>query len=204
MRKKRILPHIVALIAALCIVWLPSMTVAAGATEIDGIGATRERVRRGDTFDIVVNVPASYNIADTAEIRVKFDTSVFEVKSWRPTINNSDVMSNYSNTEGFFVLVAANCNASLSNGLTFTATMKVKSNAPLGTYTFTLAKYILRNYDTNYRWAPQTKAVDVTISNDITSVSGNVSLSSVKPITSATAVLSGTDGYLAAKEVADL
>lgn len=195
MRKKRILPHIVALIAAMCIVWLPCMTLTAGATEINGIGATRERVRRGDTFDIVVNVPATNNIADTVDMRITFDPAVFEVRSWNPSIRNSDVMSNFSNTEGFMALVAANSYADLSGGLTFTATMRVKTSAAIGSSDIRLRRAIVDNYDTKYRWQPQTTSVTVKVSNELASVTGNISLKSVKPITDdVTVVLRDADG----------
>ena len=207
MRKKRILPHIVALIAALFIAGLPHgigilpTDTVARAAEIDGIGATRERVRRGDTFDIVVNVPATNNIADTVDIRIAFDPTVFEVRSWRPTINGSDVMSNFSNTDGFLALVAANVYANLNNGLTFTASMKVKTNAPLSTYEFKLSRAIVDNYDTKYRWVPQTTGINVIVSNETASVSGNVSLKSATPITAATAVLRDSEGHSVSQNI---
>ena len=207
MRKKWILPHIVALVAALFIAGLPHgvgilpTAATAGAAEIDGIGATKERVRRGDTFDIVVNLPATNNIADTVDIRIGFDPSVFEVRSWRPTINGSEVMSNYSNADGFLALVAANSYADLSRGLTFTASMKVTSNAPVGSYLFTLKRAIIDNYDTKYRWQPGTTAAKVEVSNDLISVSGSLSLVSSKPIAGATVVLTDNQGFSVSKDV---
>ena len=182
MRKKRILPHIVALIAALFIAGLPHgigilpTDTVAEATEIDGIGATKERVRRGDTFDIVVNVPATNNRADTLEIRIDFDPAAFEVTRWAPSIGSGSALANYDNSRGFAVVVAANSNIDLSRGLVFTATLKAKNYAPTGIQDIRLSRWDVSNTDTGYCWTPAVTSLTLKVVDNLVSVSGKIAL----------------------------
>lgn len=188
MRKKRILPHIVALIAALFIAGLPHgigilpTDTVARAAEIDGIGATRERVRRGDTFDIVVNVPAVNAWADTVEIKIEYDPDVFTVTSWSPRLSSGNVMSNRDNSKGFVIVAAANAKVDLNYGMSFVATVKVNNAAKVGQHNILLTRADVSNYDTGYRWRPSTYSVPIKVTNDLVSISGKITANGVQGI----------------------
>jgi hypothetical protein len=203
MRKKRILPHIAALIAALCIAGglpygsgaVPDLCVNADAAEISGIGVTKNKVRQSETFDITVNVPAVNAVADTVEIRIDFDPAVFEITTWNPIVRSGTVIPNLDNDRGFAIIVAAGANESLKNGLSFTAGARVKSNAPLGASSIRLARADVSNTDTGYSWSPQTTSVSVTVADKLVPVSGKIALAMPDTFSdSATVTLTDSSG----------
>ena len=205
MRKKRILPHIAALAAALCMTVLPSglgavpdMTVDAGAeTEINGIGATKNTVRQGESFDVIVNVPQMNAYADTVEIRLGFDPDVFELTSWEPQIASGTSMKNSDTQKGFAIVVAANANVNLSYGLTVTAGFRAKSTAALGNSAISLKRADVSNTETGFSWTPSTRDVQIKVADNLAPVSGKISLN-LPTSASETAQISltGSDGSL--------
>lgn len=183
MKVKRILSTIAAVAVALCSFSLPAITgvsppmavtVSAAETDVNGITATKERVRRNESFDIVVNVPPAAETADTVEIRLSFDPEVFEVTSWNPSVSGGSSQKNYDNSKGFAILAAANSDVNLSGGLTFSATVRAKNSAPTGAHTFRLSRGDVSNTETGYSWQPETREVSVKVVDRIVSVSGSV------------------------------
>ena len=203
MRKKRILPHVAALIAAFFMLGLtqgliavPDMTVkASAATELNGIGTSKAKVRQGESFEVIINVPATNAIADTIELRINFDPTVFEITSWNPVISTGTVMTNLDNNKGFAIVVAAGAGESLKNGLSITAQAIAKSTAAIGTSALNLARADVSNTETGYCWTPQALSASVTIADKLVPISGTISL--VMPATfsdSATVTLTDKNG----------
>ena len=150
----------------LCIILTVSVIpVTASAAAVNGIGVSSDTVSPGGSFTVTITVPPLEN-ADTASIRVSFDSSAFEVVSWEPSIANS--LSNSG--DGFFVLTSANASRviELGGGLTLTAQMSAKAGAPEGTYTFTLSdhsfSYVADNgYDSVELWFPEIASANITV-----------------------------------------
>lgn len=137
----------------------------------DDITVSKSNLKPNDEFEVYINVPANPQNADTASLKVEFDSSAFEVKSWEPVISGGTA----GKGEGYFSLAAANAERKidLSNGLTLTATLKVKSAANNGSYAIKLTKssfsYVADNgYEYIELWSPEVKNVNVKVNAEPT------------------------------------
>lgn len=113
-------------------------SVTSYAADVNGISISAGELSPGDTFTVTVSVPPSGN-ADTGSVEVNFSASAFEVTSWEPGISGGIVNSG----DGFFVVAAANASRviDLSAGLELKATLRVKSSATGGSYSFLLTRH---------------------------------------------------------------
>ena len=208
MKMKRILSAIMALAVALCCLCLPGgeggfpeLSVSAGAEATGGISVSAASVRRGETFDVIVNVPAVDEIADTIEVRIMFDPTMFEITEWNPRVSGT-VEKNLSNDDGFAILASASSNYSLRNGLTITAKARAKSNAVAGKGSFKLLFVEVKNFETGYKWIPATTEAFVKVVDKIVSVSGAVTLKTAGTITdNATVTVTDSTGKSTVKTV---
>ncbi|MBQ9383134.1 MAG: hypothetical protein IJT87_02735 [Ruminiclostridium sp.] len=165
---KRIMKFLPLLIVP-AVIMLMQLTCSAAFTT--GIDAESSAVSPGDIFKINVKIPVLAN-ADTASIRVEFDSSAFTVLEWHPYL--SDGLNETPFGDGYFAAVSANASRAidLSKGMTLTATMKVNTGARSGNYVFKLVKHDLSYYDeTNNSivelWtAPELEQVSVGIASE--------------------------------------
>ena len=160
----------------------------------DGLSVSQTKVRRGDDFDVLVTVPPVDVIADTAQIKVFFDTDAFKVVSWEPRINGRTVTSNYDNDLGFFAMAAGNVELDLSSGVTFYATLRTYKNVDVGDYTFRMAQPIINSYSDGYRWQPAERTATIRVANDLAFISGKVSAVGVSEGDKAKVTLTDRDG----------
>ncbi|MBQ3842612.1 MAG: hypothetical protein II820_07965 [Ruminiclostridium sp.] len=138
-----------------------------------GISASVESVKQGATFSVYVTVPAIQEYADTASILAEFDSDMFEVVSWAPSMPGSFKNSG----SGFFSLAASNADKviDLTRGLTLKAELRAKSNSPVTTGIITLKRaslaYVESNgYDYRELWQPAVTSVRVSVSRAETPV----------------------------------
>ncbi len=143
------------------------------SAELNGLSVSDKDLIQGEEFEIYIDIPASSEKADTASLKVEFDSSAFEVKNWSPVIPGGTIGMG----DGYFTLAAANAERKidLSNGLTLTAIIKVKSTAKNGSYDFKLTKssfsYVADNgYDYVELWSPAVKSVAVKVNAEPTVV----------------------------------
>lgn len=171
------------LTAILCaVIAVTIFPAAAGAVPVSGISISDSSPAPGSTFTVTVSVPAAEN-ADTASVRVEFDSSAFEVTEWSPKMENSLCNSG----KGFFVLTSANADRviDLSRGLELKATVRASDSAS-GAYTFRLVKhsfsYVKDNgYEYVELWQPTFTEASVNIggspANGTSGGSGSVPVS---------------------------
>ena len=169
--KRRILSAFFAVVFAAASVLLSTVSYAAPA---NGIEVSSASLSPGDAFYITLSVPPTDN-ADTVSVKVEFDSSAFEVKSWAPQLANSV----YNSGDGFFIVTSANADRviDLSGGLVLRADMAVKPTALSGNYAFILREssfsYVADNgYEFIELWRPGTTQATVVVGNQ--SGSGNV------------------------------
>ena len=116
--------------------------VHAYADDTNGISVSDSSLSPGDSFTVYVTIPAARANADSASLRIEFDSDAFEPavkQDWAPAaITNAASGSG----EGFIALSAGNSSRAidLSSGMTIPADFTVKSSAPSGRYGFTLTK----------------------------------------------------------------
>ncbi len=171
----------------------PGLSHAAYAEgEVDGIGSSVTRVRRGETFDVSVNVPAVSAYADTVQVRIEFDPNAFEATSWNPNVGSGTALPNCDNINGFVAYVSAFANVDLSRGLTITARFKTKNAAALGNHNFELKMVDVSNTDTGYSWTPRTLTLPIKVVDRLIPISGHLSLKASDTFTG-TATIKLTD-----------
>ncbi len=150
----------------LCVIWLAAASSAVSAdTPVNGISVYPVTAACGRKFTVSLYAPPSEN-ADTASIKVAFDSSAFEVISWEASLPGG-----FTNCEnGFFAVSAANATRAidLSGGLELTAVLKVRDNAKGGKYTFELADSSLCYVDDSgcefiELWTPDSVSADVNV-----------------------------------------
>ncbi|MBQ8614396.1 MAG: hypothetical protein IJ416_09300, partial [Ruminiclostridium sp.] len=141
------------------------------AAEVSGLSVSDNELTVGDDFEVYVNVPANSENADTASLKVEFDASAFEVKSWEPVVSGGTA----GKGDGYFSLAAANAERKidLSSGLIFKAVMSVKNGAKTGSYNFKLTKssfsYVADNgYEYIELWSPEVKSISVKVNAEPT------------------------------------
>gem|GEM_PF-1717982 len=179
--------------------WTPTTTSAAvivGKTEVNdpavtggGISLSRSGAYQGSTFTLYVNVPVISEKADSGNIRVNYDGSIFELVAWEPVITGGADYSGY----GYIGLTAGTAGRSidLGRGLTFMAVFRAKSTAPVGTYSFSLAEgsfsYLKNNgYERQELWIPAVRNAGINV------VSGYVPYRSVVTDNTGTVNTAGT------------
>ncbi len=133
-----------------------------------GITVSGSSFRPNEEFTVSVVIPKMVS-ADTMTIKVEFNSSIFEVTEWAPNVPGgvSDKGS------GYFALSASNAERSISldSGKTLTAKLKVKSNAAVGNYYFSLTKSSISYVDESdgytyiQLWAPSSKSASVSVSS---------------------------------------
>lgn len=132
-------------------------------------------LKAGDRFNVSINIPSINKNADTATLRVEFDSDAFDVAQWAPVIPGGTSGSG----KDFFSLSAANAEKKidLSNGITLTAALVVKNGARAGNYNINLVKNSLSYVDDSGRnnielWSPtMTKATVRVIASSVTTTS---------------------------------
>lgn len=159
--------HIIKTICAVAASFLifAALTSAVFADTTNGIAVSQTELDQGDEFTVSLIVPPTED-ADTASVKVKYDDTVFEGIEFAPTVSGS--FSNLSN--GIMALSAANAERAirLGDGLTLTARMKVRDNAPDGVYDFVLTENSFCYLDDETwefveLWFPDTTKVSVTV-----------------------------------------
>lgn len=158
------LNKLLALFVALC---LSSCLFSLGisASSDNGITASSTNLAPGSVFTLSVVIPEAAD-ADNASIQVNFDSTAFEVVSWKPEIPNGV----YNSGSDFFTVAAASSTRAikLEEGLTLKAQMKVKEEAEKGLYKFNLTKCSLSFYDENIEdyvelWDPEVLTITVSV-----------------------------------------
>ena len=181
-----------AFVSLLClIIAVAAMPIIVYATSVNGISASSRNLNPGDSFTVSLNIPATEN-ADTASIRVEFDSTAFEVTSWSPNISNGL----FNSGEGFFAVSAANAikEINLVGGLELKAGIKVKESAKTGDYSIRLTKYSIsyvkdNGYEFVELWNPSVKEVTVRVGT----TSGNGRTETTSITTSANSSDGGDD-----------
>ena len=118
------------------------------SAETSGISVSSTLITPEDTFTVTVKVPPVNAYADSASLMVSFDQDYFSVISWNPKLPDSqNVVSNYG--DGFFSVSAAGSarNIDLTEGLTLSATLKVRTGVKSGSSVITLEKHSFSYYD---------------------------------------------------------
>ncbi len=165
---------------------LPVIPVSADTP--DGIRTSAREVLRDGTFAVEIVVPPSAVLADTMSVKVEYDRTAFDVVSWTSNVPGAtstpkeDCNGSFSASYGSSV-----ANLDISRGVVMTAEMKVKSDAALKDYTFSVVKSDIGYFDStgiNYTqiWtAAVTEAVvtvkESTIDETYTVASGGLSMS---------------------------
>ena len=135
--KKRVFAIII-----MCCLILPLLPIVAVASDSVALSATKDEVQVGDTFDVSLVVPSFVDKAYTASFKYFFDNTVFEVVSFSaPAV--VDKAADGSNSSSNFISctytgVDGQNTLDFTNGLTITATFKVKDGATAGSYDFTV------------------------------------------------------------------
>ncbi len=147
-----------------------TLPVAAASETANGISVSDSEVCVGEEFTVTLNVPAAEN-ADTAIIRVNFDSTAFTVTEWEPSLSGQVKNAGVdSKGVGFFLVNAANAQRAidLSKGLALTAKIKVKDDAEIKDYTFDLVSASLSYWNEETfkdveLWTPTTTKVTVSV-----------------------------------------
>ena len=143
--KQRIFKPFTSILIVFCIILsVLTLNIFIFAADINGISVSSDTAAAGDEITVTIYAPPAQN-ADTAFIKVEFDSSVFEVVKWEPTVANAI----YNSGEGFFVVTSANASRAiqLGSGYRDTAVIAVKRNAPDGDHKFTLTQHSLSYID---------------------------------------------------------
>ncbi len=158
------------ILSAIMMLRLVQLNFTAYASEASGISSSTSVVSVGDIFNVDLLVPPAEN-ADTAIIKVEFDSSAFEVVNWNPTIPGAVINPN---GDGFFSLQAANATRAidLSSGLKLSAELKVKDSAAMGDYTIRLTESSFSYFDEETfedveLWFPTTTSVDIKVQDHV-------------------------------------
>ena len=136
-------------------------TPAAGG----GIRATKSLAEYGDTFNVIVEVPSIPFMADTADIAVLYESTVFEVLQVEPSVSNVAV----TNEPGRFGIASAGDSISLSDPLKITAQVRVRDGAAKGNHSFLLSKNVLTRTKATGKeqvlWKPTSTSAPVYVSD---------------------------------------
>lgn len=156
--------------AVLTAVMMLSLHISAAA--VNGISISESAPVRGKEFELTLTVPSCVD-ADTASIVVEFPQGVFEVTEWAPVMSGG--LSNSG--DGFIALSAANADRfiDLSKGLSLTAKLRAREDAPDGEYSFRLTDASLCYFNEVTRdftelWSPEVTAATVTLTGGKTAV----------------------------------
>lgn len=159
------LNKLLAIFSALCFCCF-FFSVSISASSDNGITASSANLAPGSVFTLSIVIPEAAD-ASNASIQVNFDSSAFEVVSWKPEIPNGV----YNSGSDFFTVAAASSSRAikLEEGLTLKAQMRVKEDAEKGLYKFNLTKSSVSFYDENIEdyvelWEPE--ALTITVSVD--------------------------------------
>ncbi|MBO6303300.1 MAG: hypothetical protein J6N15_12775 [Ruminiclostridium sp.] len=166
-------------------VMMLSLHISAAAA--NGISVSDSAPARGEEFELALTVPPCGD-ADTASIVVEFPKDVFEVTEWAPVMSGG--LSNIG--DGFIALSAANADRyiDLSKGLTLTAKLRAREDAPDGKYSITLTDASLCYFNEMTRdftelWSPEVTEATVTLTGGkpaVTSVISEAVTDSETPI----------------------
>ena len=164
---KRIIRAICAAAVTFSMITASAFSSFADAT--NGISVSETTLEQGDEFTVSLIVPPAED-ADTASLRVLYDDTAFEGIEFAPDVPGS--FTNLSN--GIMALSAANATRAikLGDGLTLTAKMKVRDNAPDGVYDFILVEnsfcYLIEEtWEFEELWFPETTKVSVTVGSPV-------------------------------------
>lgn len=159
------LNKLLAVFTALCLCCL-TFSVSISASSNNGITASSTNLAPGSVFTLSVVIPEAAD-ASNASIQVSFDSTAFEVVSWKPEIPNGV----YNSGSDFFTVAAASSSRAikLEDGLILKAEMRVKDTAEKGLYKFSLTKGSVSYYDESIEdyvelWEPE--ALTITVSVD--------------------------------------
>lgn len=177
--KKKLL----AILLAMCLI-ASLVPLGAMATDPGGLSVSKTAAKAGDEVTITFSVPGSASKAVGIEVNVTFDKDAFEVTAYEPpTLNGGARMYSApadSNTVGKLTVTYSgdegDATIDFSNGLTFTATLKVLNAATAGEKEFKVTKYDAYSLDEDgyteidLRTAGYTAAQTVSIYSELTSV----------------------------------
>ncbi|MGN0577595.1 MAG: cohesin domain-containing protein [Ruminiclostridium sp.] len=159
-RLNKLLALFIALCLSSCL-----FSVSISASSDNGITASSANLAPGSVFSISVVIPEAAD-ASNASIQVNFDSTAFEVVSWKPEIPNGV----YNSGSDFFTVAAASSSRAikLDDGLILKAEMRVKDTAEKGLYKFSLTKGSVSFYDENIEdyvelWEPESITITVSV-----------------------------------------
>ncbi len=150
------------------------MSLICSADSYSGLSVSSSLITPDDTFNVTVKVPPVNAYADSASVKVTFDSDYFSVVSWNPKLPDSkNVVSNYG--DGFFAVSAAgdSRNIDLTEGLTLTATLKVRTGVKSGSSVISLEKHSFSYYDEDTN-----DIVELWEDNDVTFDSASIEITS--------------------------
>lgn len=150
--------------------WIPLQTVASvtvPSPEDDypvsggGLSLSQSSIYAGDQFTLYVKIPVIDIVADNVSYTVDFDGNNFEVVSWDPHLTNG--VPTYS-TGSIGLNAAGGTGINLRNGITFSATLKAKTNANPSQYQFRLTRTSVTSYSVSKElWTPVSTTVPLTV-----------------------------------------
>ena len=165
---KNLINTAAALSAAVVIVTANGLSTHVSAVDTagaNGLYTGKTELSAGEEFTVSVVIPPAEN-CDTATLRVIFSENAFEVTDWAAELPGGF----YNSAENFFAVSAANVERAidLSHGLTLTAGLRVKEDAPDGIYPVILETasfcYVMDNgRDFQDVWFPETRELDLTV-----------------------------------------
>ncbi len=147
-----------------------------------GVYTSQSAVIAGETFDLIIKIPAAAHNADSVSIKVEFDADVFEVISWYSNEEISKIMTNATAyTEPGFVSVSAGNTTypiDMSEPIILKAKIRVDTDASTDDYTFTLKQKKIVYFDEEEKevcdlWYPINTTAEVSVTNNV--IHGTVS-----------------------------
>lgn len=121
---------LVSILLSICLICFLAVTVYAAESISMKMSSSAKTVSRGDTITITVTVSGSADVTQYG-LQLKYDTSVFEMVSGSHSVSGAQ-FAEFNPSRGFAVLYGA---PTTPSGKVGTFTLKVKDNAPFGTYT---------------------------------------------------------------------
>ncbi len=148
---------------------LPSDSPVTGG----GLTVDKTKVDRGDTVKVDIDIPAIAWDASPSEFTVDYDTEVYTLQTWNPTVGDKII------SDGKFGARFSNERKDLDTPLHYEAVLKVKDNAPSKTTKFSLTPNI---YDgTTAIWKPDPDKIELeVISTGYPYVNGGISSSATR------------------------
>ena len=123
-----------------------------------GISVYPVRAKPREIFDVYVTIPPMNTSAEKIDIRVEYNSAVFELLSWNPGFGTID------NGWNWFGFKADHGNIDLSKGITLKAQMRSNANAR-DRYAFNLTHSAISNEFVSNMWTPQNKTAYIYISD---------------------------------------